>query len=51
MNKSESLEFIEKTLEMSEDSSLQTRVSFLTGAMRMLIRYIRELEVGMGDNP
>ncbi len=40
----ETLEFIEETLEMSEDASLQTRVSFLTGAVRMLIRYIREKE-------
>ena len=45
MENAESLEFIEKTLDMATtDSSVQLRLSAVTGALHMLIRYIRAME-------
>jgi len=45
MSEVETLEFIEDTLEMADiDKSVALRLSVLTGAVRMLIRYIREME-------
>ncbi len=41
----ETLEFIERTLEFGEDCSTDAKLSFLYGAVRMLIRYIRVMEV------
>ncbi len=45
MSEAETLEFIEKTLEMADtDTSVAIRLSVLTGAVHMLIRYIKEKE-------
>ncbi len=53
MASAESLEFIEETLDMATtDSSVSLRLSAVTGALHMLIRYIRELEAeGLNRTP
>jgi len=44
MNREKTLEFIEETLDASDDLRVPVQLSALFGAIRLLIDYVREME-------